>query len=214
MHDIPVLSRRDILGPNVRKLAGNILCLWGSIVELSNQQLEAVLKQTPDTSSIEFNVRTILSGDDEREETVVSAVMGVEDAFAQGRNAVVYTYPRTVYPAEELAVDVRAANEQKIASALQEVYNRLTTQPGAVIFKGGTTSSIGLFNSGARRVYVLGPIAPGTPVVKILPEDNERFPGQEMLIVIGPGNVGVRESYISIFEKLTGEEAVRGSSSG
>jgi uncharacterized protein YgbK (DUF1537 family) len=140
--------------------------------------------------------------------------MGVEDAFARGRNTVVYTYPRTVYPAEELAVDVRAANEQKIASALQEVYNRLTTRPGAVIFKGGTTSSIGLFNSGARRVYVLGQIAPGTPVVKILPEDNERFPGQEMLIVIGPGNVGVQESYVSIFEKLTGEEALRGSNTG
>jgi uncharacterized protein YgbK (DUF1537 family) len=204
MHDIPVLSRRDILGPNVRKLAGNILCLWGSIVELSNQQLEAVLKQTPDTSSIEFNVRTILSGDDEREETVVSAVMGVEDAFAQGRNAVVYTYPRTVYPAEELAVDVRAANEQKIASALQEVYNRLTTQPGAVIFKGGTTSSIGLLSSGTRKVYALGQIDSGIPIMKILPEDNTRFPGRETLVILGPGNVGVADTYVDMMKKLLG----------
>jgi uncharacterized protein YgbK (DUF1537 family) len=214
MQDIPVLSIQDILGPGAKRLAGNILCLWGSIVELSNQQLEAVLNQTPKTSSTKFDVRGVLDSCKSREEVMVSAIKDVEDAFAQGRNAVVYTYPRTVYPAEELTEEVRAANEQKIASALQDVYNRLSTRPGAVIFKGGTTSSTGLFNCGARRVYVLGQIAPGTPVVKILPEDNERFPGQEMLIVIGPGNVGVRESYVSIFEKLTGEEAVRGSNTG
>jgi len=202
MRDIPVLTREEILG--TRRLAGNILCLWGSIVELSNLQLEAVLKQVPDLVPVQFDVRRVLRSDEDRKDVIDSAVGSTEEAFRRGKGALVYTVPRTEYPAEKLPEEARAANEQRIASAFQEVYNRVRLRPAAVIFKGGTTSSTGLFNSGAKRVYVLGQVSPGIPIVKILPKDNERFPGEEMLMVLGPGNVGVRETYVEIIEKLTG----------
>ena len=203
MKDIPVLTRKDILG--TQRLAGNILCLWGSIVELSNIQLEAVLKQVPDLTPIEFDVRRVLKSDEDMEDVTEMAVRGAEEAFKRDRHALVYTVPRTEYPPERLSDEAKAANEQRIATAFQEVYNRLNVRPAAVIFKGGTTSSTGLFSSGAKRVYVLGQVAPGIPIVKILPQDNERFPGEETLMVLGPGNVGVTETYIEMIGKLTGE---------
>lgn len=203
MKDIPVLTGEDILG--TRRLAGNILCLWGSIVELSNIQLQKVLKQVPDLIPIGFDVRRVLESDEDTEDVIDLALRSAEEAFKRGKHALVYTIPRTEYPPEKLSDEVKAANEQRIAAALQEVYNRVSIRPGAVVFKGGTTSSTGLFNSGAKRVYVLGQVAPGIPIVKILPQDNERFPGEEMLMVLGPGNVGVGETYVEIIEKLTGK---------
>jgi uncharacterized protein YgbK (DUF1537 family) len=113
--------------------------------------------------------------------------------------------PRTEYPSEDLSNGERASNQQRIASALQEVYNRLVYNPTVVIFKGGVTSSTGLFNSGSKKVYVLGQISPGIPIVKILPMDNELFPGKEMLMILGPGNVGKADTYVGIVEKLTTE---------
>jgi len=203
MKDIPVLTGEDILG--TRRLAGNILCLWGSIVDLSNIQLRKVLKQVPDLIPIGFDVRRVLESDEDRDDVIDLALRGAEEAFRRGKHALVYTIPRTEYPPEKLSDEVKAANEQRIAAALQEVYNRVSIRPGAVVFKGGTTSSTGLFGSGAKRVYVLGQVAPGIPIVKMLPQDNERFPGEEMLMVLGPGNVGVGETYVEIIEKLTGK---------
>jgi uncharacterized protein YgbK (DUF1537 family) len=201
MKDLPVLSGKDICG--TKRLTGNILCLWGSIVELSNIQLEVVLKQVSDLTPIEFDVKRVLESPEEIEHVINTAAERTEDAFKKGRHSLIYTFPRTEYPPEKLSDEARATNEQRIATAFQEVYNRVNTRPAAVIFKGGTTSSTGLFNSGAKRVYVLGQVSPGIPIVKILPQDNERFPGEETLMVLGPGNVGVAETYVEIFGKLT-----------
>ena len=51
----------------------------------------------------------------------------------------------------------------------------------------------------------MGQVAPGIPIVKILPQNNERFPGEEITMILGPGNVGVPETYVKIIEKLTKE---------
>jgi uncharacterized protein YgbK (DUF1537 family) len=98
----------------------------------------------------------------------------------------------------------RTANHLKIANSLQQVYERIRSPPSVLVFKGGTTSSIGLLSSGARKVYALGQIDSGIPIVKILPEDNTRFPGRETLVILGPGNVGVADTYVEMMKKLLG----------
>jgi uncharacterized protein YgbK (DUF1537 family) len=160
----------------------------------------------PEVLAQPFDVQKILRSEAEREQVINRTVRCVEEALATETPIVVYTVPRREYPLEKLSGEERAQNHQCIAAALQEVYNRSSVQPDVVIFKGGTTSSTGLFNSGAARVYVLGQIAPGIPIVKILPKDNERFPGKELLLVLGPGNVGTASTYVDIMRKLRGED--------
>jgi uncharacterized protein YgbK (DUF1537 family) len=203
MKDIPVLSREGILG--TQRPAGNVLCLWGSIVELSNIQLEAALNQIPHLAPVPFDVRKVLSSSEGREDAIDLTVKRAEEAFKREEHALVYTIPREEYPPGRLSDEERATNQQRIAAALQDVYNRVSVHPAVVIFKGGITSSNGLFGSGAKRVYVLGQVAPGIPIVKIKPQDNEKFPGEEVLMVLGPGNVGVPETYVEIIGKLTGK---------
>jgi uncharacterized protein YgbK (DUF1537 family) len=201
MTDIPVLGKTSILGS--RRLTGNILCLWGSIVELSNIQLETALHRVSALTAVSFDVRRVLESDEARDAEVNHALEKTEAALRRGKHAVVYTVPRTEYPPGRLSDEARAANQQRIAAAFQAVYNRIQIRPTAVVFKGGITASTGLFSAGAQRVYVLGQIAPGTPIVKILPQDNERFPGEELLMILGPGNVGVPETYVEIIGMLT-----------
>lgn len=201
MRDIPVLSGEAILG--AKRLPGHVLCLWGSIVELSNLQLETALNKIPGMAPISLDVTKVLQSNAERRDAIDQALEWTEAAFKAGQHAVVYTVPRTEYPPGRLSDEARAANQQQIAAALQEVYNRVSVTPAVVIFKGGATSSTGLLRSGAKRVYVMGQVAPGIPIVKILPQDNERFPGEETIMILGPGNVGVPETYVEIVEKLT-----------
>lgn len=184
---------------------GKVLCLWGSIVELSNTQLETALNKIPGMTPVSLDVMKVLKSDEDREDAIGLALEMTEEAFKAGKHALVYTVPRTEYPPGSLSDEARAINQQKIAAALQKVYNLINVNPTVVIFKGGVTSSTGLLSSGAKRVYVMGQVAPGIPIVKILPQDNERFPGEEMIMVLGPGNVGVPETYVRIIEKLTKE---------
>ncbi|MBS7644755.1 MAG: four-carbon acid sugar kinase family protein [Candidatus Bathyarchaeia archaeon] len=197
MPESPVLDAKDL---NLRKDKGGILCLWGSFVELSNLQLKRILGEVRELVAVEFDVRRILKG--EAEEVISQALKKVETSLKMGRPVVVYTVPRMEYPPEEISEKERAENQQRIASSLQEIYNRLKETPGITIFKGGVTSSLGLFNSGAEKVLVLGQISPGIPIVRIQPEDNTRSPGEDALMILGPGNVGVEDTYIEVFEKL------------
>lgn len=195
MPESPVLNSRDL---RAWRAEGNVLCLWGSFVDLSNRQLRKVLDEVPDLVAIEFDVRRVLRG--EAEEVISQTVNRVEDGLKKGRPVIVYTIPRGEYPPGEVPERVRAENQQRIASSLQEVYNRLEETPRVTLFKGGVTSSLGLFNS-AKKVLVMGQISPGIPIVKIQPEDNIRSPGKEALMILGPGNVGVEDTYVTILEK-------------
>jgi uncharacterized protein YgbK (DUF1537 family) len=203
MKDIPILRQKQIRSASTRD--GRTLCLWGSIVELSNTQLTTLVNEMPDVLTHPFDVQKILQSKDEREQMINQTVRRVEHDLATETQMVIYTVPRQEYPRKKLSEEARAINHQSIAAALQEVYNRSSVQPDIVIFKGGTTSSTGLFHSGAPRVYVLGQIAPGIPLVKIFPKDNTRFPGKELLLVLGPGNVGTASTYVNILQKLQGK---------
>lgn len=200
MKEIPVLNVDEIFG--TKRDIGSVLCLWGSIVKLSSMQLEAVIKKVPNLVTVQFDVRYVLGSDKNKHIMIDLAVKRVEEAFKKDKNVLVFTFPRSIYPSEKQSDEVVASNEQKISTALQEVYNRIKTRLKVAIFKGGVTSSMGLINSGAKRVYILGQISPGIPIAKILPKDNERFPGEEVIIVIGPGNVGFPDTYVKIFEEI------------
>ena len=198
MPSIPVL-RADQLG--IPSIGRQILCLWGSIVELSTDQLFTALKAIPNLEGIPFDVIKVLTG--KAHEAIKASTSGVETAFQKKKHAVVYTMPRHEYPVTELNPESSAENHQTIAFALQQVYERARISPAVLIFKGGTTASIGLFSSGAKKVYVLGQIAPGIPVVKVLSSDNNKLPESERLLILGPGNVGVSDTYVKIINKLT-----------
>lgn len=200
MTDLPSLTREQILGR--RKLDGGILGIWGSIGELSSTQLERMMKDVEGWVSVELDVRKILESEEEREKAIVSAGNAAEEALKHGRNAVVYTVPRSEYPSGDLSEEERTANHMKIANSLQQVYERIHSPPDVLLFKGGTTSSIGLLKSGVRKVYALGQIDSGIPIVKILSIDNTRFPGRETFIILGPGNVGVADTYVEMMKKL------------
>jgi len=198
MPRIPVLQADQLAVPHRGE---RILCLWGSIVELSTDQLFLALKTLPNLEGVPFDVSQVIAG--KTHEAVEASRRGIEAAFQRQNHAVVYTVPRHEYPPTELTPASRAKNHQTKALAFQQVYERACVAPTVLVFKGGTTFSIGLFSSGAKKVYVLGQIAPGIPIVKALPSDNAKFPGREMLLVLGPGNVGVSDTYVQIMKKLT-----------
>ena len=198
----PILTREDLL--RFPESAGHVLCLWGSIVDLSNMQLDRVLKSFPQIVRIQLDVRRILRNSEEREDMMYSAAKNVEDAFRSGKHAIVYTYPRSQYPPMRLSEESKALNEKEISSAIQTVYSKISLRPSTVLFKGGTTAGMGLVGSGADRVYVLGQISSGVPMVKATLHHNQNCSSEDVLFVIGPGNVGLPNTYVEIIEKLTG----------
>ncbi|MDQ1279533.1 MAG: hypothetical protein QG670_795 [Thermoproteota archaeon] len=200
MPDLPSLTREQILGN--RKLDGGILSIWGSIGELSNKQLERMVKDVEGWISVELDVKRILESEEEREKVIASARNATEEALKHSKNAIVYTIPRSEYPLGDLNEEERTANHLKIANSLQQINDEINSPPSVLLFKGGTTSSIGLLRSGARKVYAMGQIDSGIPIVKILPDDNTRFQGRETLIILGPGNVGIADTYVEIIKKL------------
>jgi uncharacterized protein YgbK (DUF1537 family) len=202
MSGSPILTRKDLL--RFPESTGHILCLWGSIVDLSNTHLERVLKSFPQIAQIPLDVRKVLENSRERENAVVSAANNVEDAFRIGKHAIVYTYPRSQYPPMRLSEESKALNEQEISSSLQSVYGKIGLRPSIVLFKGGTTSGMGLVGSGVDRVYVLGQISSGVPMVKASIHSNQDHFSEHVLFIIGPGNVGLPDTYVEIIEKLTG----------
>ena len=133
-----------------------------------------------------------------------SAVKSVEDAFRIGKHAIVYTYPRSQYPPTRLSEESKALNEKEISSSLQSVFGKTKIRPSTVLFKGGTTAGMGLVGSGADRVYVLGQISSGVPIVKASIHRDKGHFSEDVLFVIGPGNVGLPDTYVEIIEKLTG----------
>lgn len=204
LKDIGILSAKQIFGmKRINRPKRNILCIWGSIIELSNQQLKAVLRQVKDIVAVPLSVKRVLESTEKMEKEITLAKERVEKALIDEKHALVYTVPRTEYPKAKLPDEKRTLLQQKIAYTLQEVYNRLQVHPDLVIFKGGTTSSVGLFGLGAKKVYVLGQVEKGIPIVKELSQDNEKFPGKEMFIILGPGNVGTQNTYVKIIKKLT-----------
>lgn len=206
MKEIDILNVKDITGQKVLK--GNLLLIWGSIVELSNKQLQAVIDQISSLVKIQFDVIKVLSSATAMEKEIIFAKEKVEKSFLQKKHALIYTVPRKEYPEIRISPEARANNQQRIANALQEVLNRLTVLPTLMIFKGGATSSTGLFNLGAKKIYVMGQVSSGIPIVKVLPLDNVRFPGTPIFIILGPGNVGVENTYVDIVRKLTEKRTV------
>lgn len=202
MPDSPILTRKDLLRLSAN--TGHILCLWGSIVDLSNTQLERVLKSFPQIAQIPLDVRRILKNSREKEDAVNSVAKNVQEAFRNGKHAIVYTYPRSQYPPMRLSEETKAMNEKEVSGSLQSVYDKIGFHPSTVLFKGGTTSGMGLVGSGADRVYVLGQISSGVPIVKASLHRNQDHFSEDVLFVIGPGNVGLPDTYVEIIEKLTG----------
>jgi uncharacterized protein YgbK (DUF1537 family) len=146
----------------------------------------------------------VLENSRERENAVDSAANNVEDAFRIDKHAIVYTYPRSQYPPMRLSEESKALNEQEISSYLQSVYGKIGLRPSIVLFKGGTTSGMGLVGSGVDRVYVLGQISSGVPMVKASIHSNQDHFSEHVLFIMGPGNVGLPDTYVEIIEKLTG----------
>jgi uncharacterized protein YgbK (DUF1537 family) len=162
----------------VAGLPGRGLMIVGSVVPRTDAQL-AALRRIPGLAWIELTVAHVLEAGTRRPE-IARVVDAVQDAWAHGLDAVVYTSRAATAPR-----DLDAGRQ--VSSALVEVVSALPAAPRYVVAKGGITASdLATEALGMRLARVLGPVLPGVPVWQMGAET--RWPG--LPLIVFPGNVG------------------------
>lgn len=188
-----LLPLSGLLSP--RSVAGG-LCVVGSFISKSSEQLSLLLA-LPDVQPVELDVNRILGG--EAGEEVERVAAEVNALLAAGRHAVLFTsrLVRTGASAS-LSLDIG----RSVSGALTDVVQRLTTEPGFLIAKGGITShNVAFQGLGAHSALVLGQAISGVPVWELGPETP--FPG--LPYIVFPGNVGGPSSLSELFGGLQAE---------
>lgn len=173
----PPLRGRELLVGN-----GPGLIVAGSYVGRTGEQL-AALVAAGDVSQVELAVDGVL--DPGRSGAAIeSALRAVNRAMEAGRDTLLYT-SRGYIAGATLAHGLEIG--RAISRALVTIVSGIAARPSFTIAKGGITAhDIAAEALGARRVEVLGQLAPGVPLWQLGPE--ARWPGQ--LYVVFPGNVG------------------------
>jgi uncharacterized protein YgbK (DUF1537 family) len=180
------LPRRPLLQPaEMVRGPGPGLVVVGSYVPRSSAQLERA-RSLDTVSSVEVPADALL--DSRREGTIRSAIDAVTGAWAQGRDALLFTSRTLLQDKADEAANLRIG--QQISSALVAVVRGLERAPGWFIAKGGITSSdMATAALGIRHARVLGALIPGVPVWRAV--DSDRWP--DVPLVIFPGNVGTED---------------------
>lgn len=188
-----LLPISGLLSP--RSQAGG-LCVVGSFISKSSEQLSRLLA-LPGVQPVELDVNRVLDGAAQDE---VARVAGLVNAhLSAGKDAVLYTsrIVRTGASAD-LSLDIGRA----VSGALTDVVQRLRTEPGFLIAKGGITShNVAFQGLGAHAALVLGQALPGVPVWELGPETP--FPG--LPYIVFPGNVGGPSSLNELYASLQAE---------
>jgi uncharacterized protein YgbK (DUF1537 family) len=167
--------------------------LMGSHVGKSTRQLQHLL-DTTDAVGLEIDLDRL----DEGDALVGELTAAVESAIGAGRGAVLFTSRgerQFATKAERLAFGDR------VAALLVSIGQRLPTDIGFLISKGGITSNDTLSKALAlRTARVLGQVHAGCSVVRC-PEDHDRFPN--LPVVIFPGNVGGDDTLAEVYQTLS-----------
>lgn len=178
-----------------RSQAGG-LCVVGSFVSKSSEQLSRLLA-LPGVQPVELDVNCILDGSVRDEVERVASLVNAH--LSAGQDAVLYTsrIVRTGASAD-LSLDIGRA----VSGALTDVVQRLSTEPGFLIVKGGITShNVAFQGLRAHSALVLGQALPGVPVWELGPETP--FPG--LPYIVFPGNVGGPSSLNELYASLQAE---------
>jgi uncharacterized protein YgbK (DUF1537 family) len=170
----------------------------GSHVKKTTQQLEKLL-QAEGIVGIEINVTELLSDSADKSATLLSNVVNkIQTVHDAGNTPVVYT------SREELTFEnakVRLDFGVKVSNLLMDIVQRLPSDIGFLISKGGITSndvlSKGLSLTSAR---LLGQILAGCSMVTTSPE-HPLFPN--LPVVLFPGNVGNADALSTVYRRLT-----------
>ena len=180
------LPRRPLLAPAAMvRGAGPGLVVVGSYVPRSSAQLEHA-RALPTARAIEVPAEALL--DARRDGAIRTAIAGVNDAWAQGADAVLFTSRTLLQDKADEAANLRVG--QQISSALVAIVRGLEREPAWLIAKGGITSSdMATEALGIRHATVLGALIPGVPVWRAV--DSDRWP--TVPLVIFPGNVGTED---------------------
>lgn len=165
----------------------------GSHVNKTTRQLQQLLNE-PDVASIEVNVARL----PDQENDLLSGILErIEIVHARGQTAVIFTSrDELTFADEQTRLDFGAI----VSAFLMEVVQRLPTDIGFLISKGGITSNDVLSRGLAlRTARVLGQILPGCSVVRC-PGDHPRYP--DLPVVIFPGNVGDDNALAITWQRL------------
>lgn len=191
----PLLTSRE-LTEGGGKVSG--LVVVGSFVEKTTRQLES-LRSLEEMDFIEWHVEAAM-GDAAATGETASVLRRVEESFAKGRDACVFTTRKYRWTTGEKS-EKNLEFSTRVSGGLVNVVRGLKTRPGFIVAKGGITSSdIGVHGLGVKRALVLGQILPGIPVWKL--GEESRFPGGKY--VIFPGNVGQDDSLKTAVLRLKG----------
>jgi uncharacterized protein YgbK (DUF1537 family) len=189
------LPRRPLLAPTemVRDV-GPGLVVVGSHVPRSSAQLEHA-RALETARAIEVPADALL--DDRREGAIQEAIDAVNDAWAGGVDALLFTSRTVLQNRADEAANLRVGRQ--ISSALVAIVRGLARQPAWFIAKGGITSSdMATEALGIRHATVLGALIPGVPVWRAV--DDAR--GPEVPRVIFPGNVGAEDDLARAMQAL------------
>ncbi len=168
----------------------------GSHVRKTTQQLTQLLKQAG-VEGIEVDVARLRDRPQERDTILQETLNSVYRVFELGKTPVVYT------SREELSfsdIQQRLQFGVVVSTLLMDVVQKLPSQIGFLISKGGITSndvlSIGL---NLTSVRLLGQILPGCSVVRT-EFNHPQFPN--LPVVLFPGNVGNDDGLVNVWHCL------------
>lgn len=178
---------------------GLVVC--GSHVPLSSAQLAALLRSR-NATPIELSP-SVLWDDARREEELSCVSRTVSSTIRGGSTAVLFT-SRGFFRHPQLDPFSVSAS---ISAALVDVVKRLSCKPSFLIAKGGITSSdIATRSLAMRRARVLGQIAPGVSVWRMI----EAAGARDFPYVVFPGNVGSVDTLTEVVDAMISWASSRG----
>ncbi|MCA1668835.1 MAG: hypothetical protein LC793_15860 [Thermomicrobia bacterium] len=180
------LPRRPLVpAADIVHRSGPGLVVVGSHVPRSTAQLEQA-RTVASVRAIETPADALL--DDRRAAAIRAAIGAVHDAWADGKDALLFTSRTLLQNTADETANLRIGAQ--ISSALVAIVRGLERAPAWMIAKGGITSSdMATEALGIHQATVLGALLPGVPVWRAV--DADRWP--DVPLVIFPGNVGTQD---------------------
>ncbi|MCX7794978.1 MAG: hypothetical protein N2380_00425 [bacterium] len=182
------IEDKELISPPKRQRG---LIIVGSFVNMTTIQLERLLKGGK-VNGIEIKISNILNSYRQYLKEIVEEL----DNKLKKSSVAVYTEREYFKIASESELKVG----EKISNFLSDIVKNIKGFPEFIISKGGITSHV-IAERGlsAKKVKVLGQIAPGVPLWELGKES--KYPG--LMYVVFPGNVGDRDTLLEVYKKFT-----------
>ncbi|MGK7932517.1 MAG: four-carbon acid sugar kinase family protein [Microcystaceae cyanobacterium] len=171
--------------------------LVGSHVQKSTRQLNELLKE-PKVTGIEVDVTRLRDFPQQKEQILEDILATVNQVYQVGQTPVIYT------SRDELSfntIQERLDFGVQVSSLLMDIVQKLPSDIGYLISKGGITSNDVLSTGLAiKSVRLLGQILAGCSLVTT-EADHPLFPN--LPVVLFPGNVGDDQGLVTVYRRLS-----------